>query len=53
MGLGAVIALTVSAAGVNIPELGLLSRMMAPRLVLGYTLAIVAVATITGYLIPT
>lgn len=53
VGLGAVIALTVSAAGVNIPELGLLSRMMAFRLLLGYTFAIVAVATITGYLIPT
>lgn len=53
MGLGAVIALTVSAAGMNVPELGILSRMMAPRLLLGYTLAIITVATLTGYLIPT
>lgn len=51
MGLGAVIALTVSAAGVNLPELALLSRMITPRLLAGYTLAILAVATTTGYLI--
>jgi uncharacterized membrane protein YraQ (UPF0718 family) len=52
MGLGAVIALTVSAAGVNVPELALLSRMMTPRLLASYTLAILTVAIITGYLIP-
>jgi uncharacterized protein len=51
MGLGAVIALTVSAAGVNVPELALLARMMKPRLLAGYTLAILAVATVTGYFV--
>jgi uncharacterized protein len=51
MGLGAVIALTVSAAGVNVPELALLALMMKARLLAGYTLAILAVATVTGYLV--
>ena len=51
IGLGAVIALTVSAAGVNVPELALLARMMKARLLAGYTLAILAVATVTGYLV--
>jgi uncharacterized membrane protein YraQ (UPF0718 family) len=41
----------VSAAGVNVPELALLSRMMKARLLAGYTLAILAVATVTGYLV--
>jgi uncharacterized protein len=52
MSLGAVFALVVSAAGVNVPELGLLSRVMAPRLLAAYTLAIVGVAVAAGYLTP-
>ncbi|MGH3323462.1 MAG: permease [Streptomyces sp.] len=52
MGLGAVFALVISAAGVNVPELGLLSRVMAPRLLAAYTLAIIGIAIAAGYLIP-
>jgi uncharacterized protein len=52
MSLGAVFALTISAAGVNVPELALLSRVMKPRLLLAYTLAVIGVAIAAGYLIP-
>ncbi|WP_415941992.1 permease [Streptomyces sp. 067-1] len=52
MSLGAVFALVISAAGVNVPELGLLSRVMAPRLLAAYTLAIIGIAIAAGYLIP-
>lgn len=52
MALGAVFALVISAAGVNIPELGLLSRLLSPRLLASYTLAIVGVAVAVGYLVP-
>ncbi|EST33597.1 hypothetical protein N566_19335 [Streptomycetaceae bacterium MP113-05] len=52
MSLGAVFALTISAAGVNVPELALLSRVMKPCLLLAYTLAVVGVAVAAGYLVP-
>ncbi|MCC5034932.1 permease [Streptomyces sp. WAC 00631] len=52
MALGAVFALVISAAGVNIPELGLLSRLLSPRLLAAYTLAVVGVAVAVGYLVP-
>jgi uncharacterized protein len=52
MGLGAVFALVISAAGVNLPELALLSRLMRPRLLFGYTAAIVGAAVAAGHLIP-
>lgn len=52
MGLGAVFALTISAAGVNVPELALLSRVMKTRLLLAYTLAVIGVAVAAGCLIP-
>ncbi len=52
MGVGAVFALVISAAGVNLPELGLLSRLMAPRLLATYTLAVLALAVAAGYLAP-
>lgn len=52
MALGAVFALVISAAGVNIPELALLSRLLSPRLLAAYILSIVAVAVVVGYLVP-
>jgi uncharacterized protein len=52
MGLGATFALVISAAGVNVPELALLSRFMHPRLLAAYVGAIVGVAVAAGLLIP-
>ncbi|WP_432068638.1 permease [Streptomyces sp. C10-9-1] len=52
MALGAVFALVISAAGVNVPELGLLGRLLPPRLLAAYTLAVVGVAMAVGYLVP-
>lgn len=52
MGLGAVFALVISAAGVNLPELALLGRLMSPRLLAAYTTAVVGMAIAGGYLIP-
>jgi uncharacterized protein len=52
MGIGAVFALVVSAAGVNVPELALLSRLMRPRLLVAYTAAILGAAVAAGYLVP-
>jgi uncharacterized protein len=52
MGIGAVFALVVSAAGVNLPELTLLSRFLRPRLLVTYTAAVVGVAVAAGYLVP-
>lgn len=52
MGVGAVFALVISAAGVNLPELTLLGRLMTPRLLVTYVAAIVGVAVAVGYLIP-
>jgi uncharacterized protein len=52
MGIGAVFALVVSAAGVNVPELALLSRVMRPGLLAGYTAAILGAAVAAGYLVP-
>jgi uncharacterized protein len=52
MSIGAVFALVISAAGVNLPELTLLSRLMKPRLLAAYTTAVVSSAIVAGYLIP-
>lgn len=53
MGLGAVFALVISAAGVNLPELALLGRLMRPSLLAAYVTAVVGMAIAAGYLIPT
>ena len=42
----------MEACGVNLPELSLLGRVLAPRLLAAYTLAIVGVAVAVGYLVP-
>lgn len=52
MALGAAFALVVSAAGVNIPELVMLSRLMRPLLLAAYTTAVISTAIAAGYLIP-
>jgi uncharacterized protein len=52
MGLGAVFALVLSAAGVNLPELALLSRLMRPGLLAAYATAVVGAAITAGYLVP-
>lgn len=46
MGLGAAFSLTISAAGVNLPELALLSRLMTRRLLIVYAAAVVAIAVL-------
>jgi uncharacterized protein len=51
MAIGATFALVISAAGVNLPELALLSRLMRPPLLAAYTAAVVGAAVVTGYLI--
>lgn len=52
MALGATFALVISAAGVNIPELLVLSRLMRPVLLAAYTTAVVSTAIAAGYVIP-
>jgi hypothetical protein len=52
MSAGAVFALLIAGAGVNIPELGLLSRMLDLRLLVVLVAAIFAIATLAGYVIP-
>lgn len=52
MSIGAVFALVISAAGINLPELTLLSRLMRPALLAAYTTAVVILALAAGYLIP-
>jgi uncharacterized protein len=52
MSIGAVFALVISAAGINLPELTLLSRLMRPKLLAVYTSAVVSSAVAAGYLIP-
>jgi uncharacterized protein len=52
MSIGAVFALVISASGINLPELTLLSRLMQPRLLVAYTAAVVGSAIAAGYLIP-
>jgi len=52
MGLGAVFALVISAAGVNLPELALLGRLMRPSLLAAYVTAVVGMAIAAGYLTP-
>jgi len=52
MSAGAVFALLIAGAGVNLPELGLLSRMLDLRLLVVLVAAIFAIATLAGYVIP-
>ncbi len=52
MSIGAAFALVISAAGINLPELTLLSRLMRPRLLTAYVTAVVSLAIAAGYLIP-
>lgn len=52
MSLGAAFALVISAAGVNLPELALLSRLMQLRLLVAYTAAVLGAAIAAGYLVP-
>jgi uncharacterized protein len=52
MGLGAVFALVITAAGVNVPEVALLGRLLRPLLLAGYVAAVLAVAVTAGYLVP-
>jgi uncharacterized protein len=52
MALGPAFALVISAAGINLPELALLTKIMRPRLLIAYTAAVVSAAVAAGYLIP-
>ena len=51
-GQGAVFALIIAGAGVNIPELTLLARLLHPRGLVALVATIFVVATTAGYLIP-
>lgn len=53
MSAGAVFALIIAGAGVNIPEIGLLSRLLDRRLLVVLVASVFAIATLAGYLIPT
>lgn len=50
--LGATFALIISAAGIDLPELTLLSTMLRPGLLAAYTAAVVSTAVVAGYAIP-
>ncbi|HVM13255.1 MAG TPA: permease [Egibacteraceae bacterium] len=52
MGIGATFALVISAAGVNVPELALLSRLLRAPLLAAYAAAVAGVAVAAGYLVP-
>lgn len=52
MAEGAVFALIIAGAGVNIPELALLAKIVPRRLLVAVTAAIFLVATTAGYVIP-
>ncbi len=52
MGLGATFALVISATGVNLPELAVLSRVLPTRLLAAYAGAVLGVAVAAGYLVP-
>jgi len=49
MGLGAVMALIIGGAGASIPEITLLASIFKPRLVAAFTITILAVAAVSGY----
>jgi hypothetical protein len=53
MSAGAVFALIIAGAGVNIPEIGLLSGLLDRRLLVVLVASVFAIATLAGYLIPT
>lgn len=52
MGDGALFALIIAGAGVNLPELGVLAKLLQPRLVAALAGAIFAIAMLAGYIVP-
>lgn len=50
MGLGAVMALLIGAAGTSIPSLGIMSSIFKPRLLVMFLLTIIVIATVAGYI---
>lgn len=50
MSLGAVMALIIGGAGASIPELTLLASIFKPKLVITFTITILAVAILAGFL---
>jgi len=53
MSLGALMALIIGGAGASIPEITLLAAIFKPRLVATFTVTILAVATLAGYVFQT
>lgn len=51
MGLGALMALIIGGAGASIPELSLLASIFKPRLLAAFVVTILAVATVTGFVL--
>ncbi len=49
MSLGAVMALIIGGAGASIPEITLLASIFKPRLVAAFTMTILVVAAVSGY----
>lgn len=53
MSLGAVMALIIGGAGASIPEITLLASIFKPRLVAAFTVTILVVAAVSGYVFQT
>jgi uncharacterized protein len=49
MGLGALMALIIGGAGASIPEITLLASIFKPRLVTAFTITVLVVAAVAGY----
>lgn len=52
MSTGAVFALMISGAGVNVPEIGLLTQLLDVRVLVALVATIFAIATLAGYALP-
>ena len=52
MSTGAVFALMISGAGVNVPEIGLLTQLLDVRMLVALVATIFAIATLAGYALP-
>jgi len=52
VGLGPVFAFVIAGAGISFPEMAMLTAVFRRRLLAGFALAILALATVAGYLIP-
>ena len=52
MSTGAVFALMISGAGVNVPEIGLLTQLLDVRVLAALVATIFAIATLAGYALP-